>query len=264
MLDRQLRSWLDAPMQKLTLRRFVRLACIAVCLFASSLGAWYLWTKDWHQRFIQVDDIERRYLWYEPTTASEKLRPLVLVYHGFSGDAERIRASSLLHQMVEEEGVFLAYIDGDTTWHCFTIGSPESNPDIRLFDVLLDDLLERYPIDPKRVYAVGMSRGGDFVVHLAMRRSQHIAAVVAQGACMLDELEAEQPMPMMFVVGTADGEVTTKTIETVPDLYRDRGHEVTVVRPSNGPHRWDRSYNDDIWKFLSTSSLDDVRVEPLE
>jgi poly(3-hydroxybutyrate) depolymerase len=228
------------------------------------MGAWFLWTKDWHQRFIGVDGNERRYLWYELTTQSEELRPLVLVYHGFSGDAERIRNSSLLHQMVDEKEFFLAYVDGDPTWHCFTVGSPESNPDIQMFDTLLDDLVEEYPIDPKRVYVVGMSRGGDFVVHLAMRRSQLIAGVVAQGACMLDDLDAEQPVPMLFVVGTADGEVTTEIIEAVPGLYRDRGHEVTVIRPPDGPHRWDRSYNEDIWRFFTKSSLDDVRVEPLE
>src|SRR5690606_38184402 len=131
--------------------------------------------------------IQRRYLWYEPRLSSKELSPLVLVYHGFSGDAERIRNSSLLHDMVDEQDCYLAYIDGNPTWQCFTVGSPISNPDIRMFDVLLYDLLERYPIDPNRVYAVGMSRGGDFVVHLGMRRSQRLAAIVAQGACMQDE-----------------------------------------------------------------------------
>jgi poly(3-hydroxybutyrate) depolymerase len=251
-------------MRKLTLPRFVQLTCIAVCIFTASLVAWFLWTKDWHQRFIKVDNVERRYLWYEPAAASKELRPLVLVYHGFSGDAERIRDSSQLHQMVDDQGFYLAYLDGDPTWHCFTVGSPESNPDIRMFDVLLSDLLKKFPIDPTRVYTVGMSRGGDFVVHLAMRRSQQIAAIAAQGACILDESHAEQPMPMMFVVGTADGQVVQETVDTVPDLYRQRGHEVAFERPKDGPHRWDRSYNDAIWEFLRKSSLDDVRVEPLE
>ncbi len=238
------------------LTRLPLLITIAVAIVAIPCVLWYLvYHHEWDRRHVMVDGVRREYLWTAPSTRSDELRPLVLAYHGFNGPARRLAESSLLHEMAEAEGFYLATIEGDPSWHCFTPKHSGVNPDIVMFDVLRRDLLARYPIDPNRIYAVGMSKGGDFVVHLGLRRSEELAAIVAQGACILEEHLAERPLPMLFIVGTEDGEVTAETIETVPQIYRDRGHPVEVIRPEGVPHRWERSLNDELWEFLSRQSL---------
>lgn len=248
-------------MQNLRPRRLVPLTTIAVAIFATGLGVWWLATRDWHRKSVMVDGVRREYLWFAPQERSSESRPLVLVYHGFSGTAEGMERRALLHELVDSGDFYLAYIEGDPTWHCFTPWDGVENPDIAMFDALREDLLGKYPIDPERIYATGVSKGGDFVVHLGLRRSKHVAAIVAQGACILEEHQAERPLAMMFIVGTADGEVTPETIETVPQTYRDRGHEVEVIRPQDGPHCWDRSYNQQIVEFLFGHTTADAGSE---
>ena len=236
-------------------RRLPFLTFIAVTVVVLGLGGWFLIQHDWHRRTVLVNGTQRTYLWYEPIAASEELRPLVLAYHGFNGPAERMRRGSKLHEMVDSQDFYLAYIQGDPSWYFFERAELGGNPDILMFDALRRNLLQRYAIDPQRIYVVGMSRGGNFVIHLGLRRSESIAALVAQGACEFDEYQADRPLPMMFIVGTKDGEVSTETIETVPDLYRERGHAIEVLRPQDVPHRWEVPLNDEVWRFLSQYAL---------
>lgn len=242
-------------MPPLNTRRLPALVATAVAIFAVGLGLWWAANHDWHRRTIQVGGANRTYLWYPPSGSTTELRPLVLAYHGFKGPAERLRRSSHLHELAAEQGFYLAYIQGNPTWQVFDRGGEVTNPDTEMFDVLTADLIARYPIDPRRVYVVGMSRGGNFVTYLGMRRSEKIAALVAQGACHLEQHTAERPLPMMFIVGTKDGEVTLETILAVPDAYRQRGHEVQVLRPQDVPHRWEVPLNDELWQFLSAHRL---------
>jgi poly(3-hydroxybutyrate) depolymerase len=243
------------PDKPLSMKRVLILIAIAIVLVAAPAAVWYLAHYDWHRRHVMVDGVRREYLWYAPSSRFKKPLPLVLAYHGWKGPAKRLVDSSLLHELAESEGFYLAYIEGNPSWHCFTPWQSEVNPDIAMFDALRTDLVDRFPIDPHRIYAVGMSKGGDFVVHLGLRRSNELAAIVAQGACILEEQTADRPIPMLFIVGTEDGEVTTETMETVPQIYRDRGHLVEVIRPEGVPHRWERSLNDELWEFLSRQSL---------
>ncbi|QDU54091.1 alpha/beta hydrolase family esterase [Aeoliella mucimassa] len=251
-------------MPRLNKKRLPLLFAIATAIVALAIGIWYITHHDWHRRTIAVHGVSRRYLWYPPTTRSTELRPLVLAYHGFNGPAERLRRSAKLHDMVDSHGFYLAYIQGDPTWHFFERDELGGNPDVEMFDVLTDQLLADYAIDPDRIYVVGISRGGDFVVHLSLRRSTKVAAMVSQGACLLDEHPAERPVPMMFIVGTRDEEVRPVKVETYPDLYRERGHAVEVLRPEGVPHRWEAPLNEEVWQFLTQYSLNDPAAVPAE
>ena len=196
-------KWVD---QIPTLRRFHRVVATSLFLLLSSVVAlWFMFSVDRHRRTIVVDGVAREYLFHVPSPQSPGLKPLVLAYHGFSGTAARMAEQSLLHNLVDEKGFYLSYIEGDPTWHFSS--SSQVNPDIEFFDKLYSDLLANHPIDPNRVYAVGMSRGGDFVVYLGTKRSTKIAAVVTQGACVSEVVDAERPFPLMIIVGTQDDRV---------------------------------------------------------
>ena len=208
-----------------------------------------------HRRTILVDGVTRTYLLYAPSSRSPGLKPLVLAYHGFSGSAANMAEESRLHELVDEGDFYLVYLDGDPSWQFFVPENAQVSRDVAFFDRLLDELIESLPIDPNRVYAVGMSIGGDFVVYLAKRRSTRIAAVVSQAACVSEAVEAERPFPLMIIVGTADQGVPPDRLLRVAQAFLDRGHDVEVLRPKNIGHRWHVPSNKRLWEFLSRHSL---------
>jgi poly(3-hydroxybutyrate) depolymerase len=208
---------------------------------------------DWSQRSIQVQDETRRYLFYAPDHFEGEL-PLLLVFHGFSGTAEEMRESSQLHELVNKHQFFLAYLAGNSTWHRPKPGSP--NPDVEFFDQLCDHLEQQYPIDSSRIYVAGMSMGGDFAIRLAGLRSDRIAAVASQGMMTSDVVDSQRPFPLLIIVGTEDDRVPESWFPSVPDAFRERGHEVEVIRPAGVGHRWHLPLNDRLWSFLAGHRLE--------
>ncbi len=213
------------------LSRFV-FSLIALGILAC-IVAYY--RNDPNRRTIQVDDETRRYLFYEPDHFEGEL-PLLLVFHGFSGTAEGMQKSSLLHELVNRHKFFLAYLDGNPTWH--RIAPERPNPDVDFFDQLCDHLEDQYRIDSSRIYVTGMSIGGDFAIRLAGLRSNRIAAVASQGMITSDVVDSHRPFPLLVVVGTEDDRVPESWFPRVPDAFRERGHEVEVIRPVGVGHSW--------------------------
>ncbi|MFK7769170.1 MAG: PHB depolymerase family esterase [Mariniblastus sp.] len=233
-----------------------RIKQLPLLMLASFIGiaAWSLYSKDWHRHRIDVDGVEREYLFYAPPNPSEEKLPLLLAYHGFSGDAERLRRSSLLHEMVDDHRFHLAYVKGNPTWLRPAPGRPCA--DVDYFDQLCDSLVSEYPIDESRIYVAGMSMGGDFVVRLGGLRSNRIAAVVSQAMITDEAVESERPFPLMVIVGTKDDRVPAKSLLDVPAAFREKGHLVELLRPKGVGHRWHVPLNGAIWKFLSEHRID--------
>ena len=210
--------------------------------------------KDWHERTIDVNGVRRRYLWYAPEEETSGPRPLLLAFHGFSGTAERMGQSSRLHELVDTHKFYLAYMDGDPTWH-----RPERDqpcPDVDFFDELCEELQGEYPIDSSRIYVAGMSMGGEFAIRLAGVRSKRIAAVASQGMVTDDAVESERPFPLLIIVGTDDDRVPARFFPRVPEAFQKRGHEVRVIRPVGVGHRWHLPLNGELWSFLSGYDLE--------
>ncbi|MCA9187005.1 MAG: dienelactone hydrolase family protein [Pirellulaceae bacterium] len=238
------------PVKKTRFRHAVLVVIGA--LIAVGLAVIFLKT-DWHERTIKVNGASRRYLWYAPEKASGK-RPLLLAFHGFSGTADGMRKSSKLHELVDANQFYLAYMDGNPTWHRPVPDRP--GPDVEFFDALCEELQRKYPIDSSRIYVTGMSMGGEFAIRLASIRSQRIAAVASQGMVTDGAVEAERPFPLLIIVGTEDDRVPPNFFPRVPNAFQERGHEVKVIRPDGVGHRWHVPLNGELWSFLSNHSLE--------
>ena len=64
-------------------------------------------------------------------------------------------------------------------------------------------------VDPKRVYATGMSNGGMMCYLLAAELSDRIAAVApVAGTMVIDKADPKRPVPLIHFHGTADTFVT--------------------------------------------------------
>ena len=120
---------------------------------------------------LQVDGEERSYLLYVPPSYSPS-RPvaLVLVFHGGGGKAQGIARKSRMHELAARQGFIVAYPNG-TSWRGNDGGGwnakdgssdGEGVNDLGFVDRLLDELMANYAIDPRRIYAAGLSAGGMF------------------------------------------------------------------------------------------------------
>lgn len=92
------------------------------------------------------------------------------------------------------EGFIVVYPEGTSrrgqlfTWkagHCCGYAMEQRVNDVAFIGALIDALLARYPIDPKRVYVTGMSNGAMMAHRLGIELSEKVAAIApAVGAAI--------------------------------------------------------------------------------
>lgn len=147
--------------------------------------------------------------------------PLVLVLHGFGGDAEGLRAIGDIERIVSEnlvDGAVVVYPNGTgadeglpQSWNaggCCPFSTFALVDDVGFVDRLIDTLTDSYPIDPERIWVVGYSNGGMMAYRLACELSSKIAAIgVAAGSMMVDECPASSSVSVLHLHGDLDAVV---------------------------------------------------------
>jgi polyhydroxybutyrate depolymerase len=170
------------------------------------------WMLDKTNGTVVSSGVTRRYILYVPKSYERrKATPLVISIHpaatwpavemaisGWNDLAERYRFI-----VVYPAGggvVFGGFGPGPDVWY----GEPE---DVKFVSDLIDRLQGEYNIDPNRIYANGMSNGGDMAIVLSCQLPDRIAAVgsVAGAYPQSEDLCANsKPVPVVMFHGTAD------------------------------------------------------------
>lgn len=135
---------------------------------------------------IVVGERDRAYLLYVPSIVSEsdEKRPLVLVFHGGGGTARGVarEVGRSLHAIADREGFIVAYPNAvKKTWD-FGAGVVSEALDVRIddrgfFEALIDELVNTQPVDSTRVFATGISRGGQASYFVACQFPDRIRAI---------------------------------------------------------------------------------------
>jgi polyhydroxybutyrate depolymerase len=90
--------------------------------------------------------------------------------------------------------------------------SPDPMRDVKFVRALLDELQKRYPIDPKRIFAAGISGGGFMTDLLWCEMSDRIAGFMVVARAMPEDMSRmcnpARPRPMVLMLGTADEKVS--------------------------------------------------------
>ncbi|MBS0266137.1 MAG: prolyl oligopeptidase family serine peptidase [Planctomycetes bacterium] len=200
-----------------------------------------------HTRTLTSGGKERSYIVHVPKKYDpEKPVPVVLALHGAGMDGSMMIWFSGLNQKSEEAGFLVVYPSGTglgpfRTWNAggFTGKMAEGRPDdVAFIRQLLDELGGEFRVDPKRVYACGMSNGGMMSYRLAAELSDRIAAIApVAGTIAIDESRPTRPVPVIHFHGTKDTMVPfTRRVGRKPPFIslKDVDESITTWVKLNG------------------------------
>ncbi|MCB9762570.1 MAG: polyhydroxybutyrate depolymerase [Alphaproteobacteria bacterium] len=170
-------------------------------------------------RHLRTDDgLRRDYRVHTPAGwDGESALPVVLVFHGGGGNAEGTQVNVGMDAAADAHGFLAVYPDGVgqkvlgtelNTWngeYCCGVAQEQGVDDVAYVDQLLDALAARYPIDPARVFATGISNGGIMSHMLACNLPERIAAIAPIASPgPPPSCAADTPVAVQIIHGTDD------------------------------------------------------------
>jgi polyhydroxybutyrate depolymerase len=164
--------------------------------------------------------------------------PLVIALHGSDGSGTDLEALTGYDDVADREGFVVAYADGllvqgygpsSRSWNSGQCCDPATSAgvdDVAFIEALIDRLVDRYPVDPERVFIVGHSNGAIMAQVLGCRLADRVAGI-ASVAGALDDSQSCNPsrgVPFLEIHGTYDQNVSWGAGE----------HSVAAWRQFNG------------------------------
>jgi polyhydroxybutyrate depolymerase len=190
---------------------------------------------------VRVDGTRRNYLLHVPPPSTANVpKPLVLVFHGGGGTAANMPRFTGFDDLADAKGFFVAYPDSlNKHWNDGRDLSPAD--DVAFIRALISDLQLAHKIDPKRIYATGISNGGFFSNRLACDLADKIAAIASVAATMPEVLapicNPSRPVSVMFIHGTEDPLVP---IAGGP-VARTHGNALSLTQAARFWRDWDQA-----------------------
>lgn len=144
--------------------------------------------------------------------------PLVLDFHGGGGNAETQARTSEFGTLADEKGFIVAYPNGTgkhddklLTWNggtCCAYAVEHNIDDVGFIRALIAELETKHKIDPKRIYATGLSNGAIFSFRLACDASNIFAAIApVSGTLNYLRCNPGQPVSVIEFHGTEDSHI---------------------------------------------------------
>jgi polyhydroxybutyrate depolymerase len=188
---------------------WIRTACIFGALWATSSVS-----ADPASEYLNVGGVKRHYLLVIPSSeATGAAIPVVFVFHPKNTDAALIEHSLPFPELAERRRFIAVFPDGlEEQWNGGrkkpTSKEAKASDDVSFVAAILDAIGGKYRIDPKRVYATGISNGAIFCYTLAARLSDRIAAIGpvagAVGFSIPKNFHPVQPVSVIAFNGTED------------------------------------------------------------
>lgn len=171
------------------------------------------------QKSFDFEGITRTFLVHvAPAYDGQKVVPLVLGFHGGLGTGKQVEQTTGFSPLADKENFIVVYPDGhNNQWNdergSGFSGVPTAN-DVGFVTTLLAYLQKNYRIDPKRIYATGVSNGGILTNRLGVELSERFAAIAPvvgnlpidpnTGKPFAPEAARQKPLSVLMINGTAD------------------------------------------------------------
>jgi polyhydroxybutyrate depolymerase len=164
---------------------------------------------------VMVDKLERKYNVYIPKslTANKKV-PLVFVFHGGGGTAEKMETSVGFDELADRDNFIVIYPQGmGNNWNDgretdVLKAQKENVDDLAFIKKILEEIGKDYKIDEKRIYATGASNGGIFSHYVGANLSDKFAAIAPVIGGIADpfhkKFNPEKPVSVFIIQGTDD------------------------------------------------------------
>jgi poly(hydroxyalkanoate) depolymerase family esterase len=174
---------------------------------------------------------ELKYRLYLPSGSSRRdTVPLIVMLHGCRQDPLSFAEGTRMNTMAEEHRCAVLYPEQNKRsnplrcWNWFASASLEGDGEAGLIARLIDQITDRRPIDPRRVYAVGMSAGGAMACILSVRHSRLFAACAIHSGVMYGAASS----PMQALTAMRSGS-SAASIEEARRMVRDAGEGAVTV-----------------------------------
>ncbi|MBS0563672.1 MAG: hypothetical protein JSR87_04095 [Proteobacteria bacterium] len=164
---------------------------------------------------MAFDGARRDYLLYVPERLPDGPRPLVLVLHGGGGSAAEVRRSTggRFDELAERDGFLVLY--PDAVGRIWDTGSGEISErlsprrdDLGFLTGLIARVSADHVVDRRRIFATGVSRGGQASYMLGCRTKGLIRAIAPVSMTLPLSQERDcasgAPLGFLLVEGTAD------------------------------------------------------------
>jgi polyhydroxybutyrate depolymerase len=194
---------------------------------------------NFHESIVTADGRRRTYVLHLPTGYTPtKIYPLVLVFHGGYGWGAQILSMMQFAAKADEAGFIVVAPDGiDRHWNDGRGTANSKIDDVSFVRQLINNLESRFAIDPKRIYATGISNGGVFTQRLGCELSDTLAAIgTAAGPIAAKLLPFCKPKPLAVVgiQGTADPLTPLEGGEGVGGLVASTAQTMRLWATVNG------------------------------
>jgi polyhydroxybutyrate depolymerase len=161
---------------------------------------------------MTYDGLDRTWRVYVPTSLPAGVAaPLVIGLHGGTGSGAQFENTTSMDSEAEAGRFIAVYPDGTgalRTWNggnCCGYAVAADVDDVGFISALIDNVAHNFPIDTKRVYAVGHSNGAIMALRLACELSSKIAAIGAvAGSLEVPGCSPSRPVSVLLIHGDAD------------------------------------------------------------
>lgn len=222
-----------------------------------------------HRLTLGLPGTDGEYLLHAPPAVDRgRPLPLVLVFHGSPGSPEDMVRVTDFDVLADDEGFLVVYPD--------SFAAPDE------IDALLDHLAGLWPVDPRRIFATGFSRGAAVTYDLAEVLSRRIAAFAPVSGLQYGAFAPRRTPSLITFQGGQDrfaaafpevnrewssaascGSPTAAEVSVAGRAARRTvahcaaGTEHVVYRLPRMGHVWPRGASRLIWEFFQAHPLND-------
>ena len=226
------------------MKRKITMFCLAgLALFNPSTAQTKPIAAGDHEFTIKIGDSMRHYtIHVPPRYGGTTPLPVVVMLHGGGGTGKAAATETGWSAKADEAGFLVVFPDAmppDPTRPSSFARNPQlwndgserffagqnNVDDVGFLKAMLDDLSAKFNVDARLVFVTGFSNGASMAFRVGAELSRCVAAIApVAGACWLEPLKLERPVPMCYITGTAD---PLNLIEGgVPKLLTGRGDKI--------------------------------------